>query len=53
MKAYQADRKLPPEYHAVRKPVYQLYSLLDHVRVFGHEYAKPLCEQAAKVAALV
>ncbi|MDB5295402.1 MAG: fructosamine kinase [Phycisphaerales bacterium] len=52
-KAYQADRRLPAEYHAVRKPVYQLYSLLNHVRVFGHEYAKALCAQAEKVAAFV
>ena len=52
-KAYQADRRLPPEYHQVRKPVYQLYSLLNHVRLFGQEYAKALCAQAEKVGALV
>ena len=34
-KAYQRERKLPPEYHEVRKHVYQLYSLLNHVRLFG------------------
>jgi fructosamine-3-kinase len=52
-KAYQQERKLPPEYHQLRKPVYQLYSLLNHVRLFGHEYAKALCAQAEKVSALV
>jgi fructosamine-3-kinase len=41
MKAYQKERKLPPEYQAFRKPVYQLYSLLNHLRVFGQEYLKP------------
>ena len=52
-KAYQQDVKLPAEYHQVRKPIYQLYSLLNHVRLFGSEYAKALCAQAEKVAALV
>jgi len=52
-KTYQRERKLGPEYHAVRKPVYQLYCLLNHVRAFGAEYAKALCAQAEKVAALV
>src|SRR5436305_875354 len=41
MKAYQKERKLSPEYHAFRKPVYQMYSLLNHLRVFGPEYLKP------------
>jgi len=52
-KTYQQGRKLPPEYHQLRKPVYQLYSLVNHVRLFGHEYAKALCAQAEKVATLV
>lgn len=52
-RAYQHDAKLPPEYHQVRKPVYQLYSLLNHVRLFGNDYARALCAQAEKVSALV
>ena len=53
-KTYQRDRRLPPEYHQVRKPIYQLYSLLNHVRLFGGaEYSKALSAQADKVAALV
>ncbi|HZL34089.1 MAG TPA: fructosamine kinase family protein [Tepidisphaeraceae bacterium] len=40
MKTYQRARKLPPEYHRLRKPVYQLYSLLNHLRLFGTEYLK-------------
>jgi fructosamine-3-kinase len=53
MKAYQQQRKLPAEYHRVRKPVYQLYDLLNHVCLFGHEYVKRAIEAAEKVAAVV
>lgn len=53
MKAYQQEKKLPAEYHSVRKPIYQFYSLLNHVRLFGNDYAKALCAQAEKVAAFV
>lgn len=52
-RTYQQERKLPSEYHQVRKPIYQLYSLLNHVRLFGNEYAKALCAQVEKVAAVV
>jgi fructosamine-3-kinase len=52
-KAYQEGRKLPPEYHQVRKPIYQLYSLLNHVRLFGPGYGKALCAQVEKVGMLV
>lgn len=38
MKAYQSDRKLAPEYHQVRKPIYQLYSLLNDLSLFGAAY---------------
>ena len=53
LKAYQQAHKLSPEYHRVRKPIYQLYSLLNHVRLFGHEYDKALLAQVDKVGALV
>jgi fructosamine-3-kinase len=53
LKAYQHWHKLPPEYHRVRKPVYQLYSLLNHLRLFGHEYLKPAIAQIERVAPLV
>ena len=52
-KAYQHARKLSPEYHRVRKPVYQLYSLLNHLRLFGHDYLKTVMAQIDKVAPLV
>src|SRR4051812_24652407 len=53
LKAYQQDRRLPPEYHQVRRPVYQLYTLLNHLRLFGQEYLKPVLAQVEKVGGLV
>jgi len=53
MKAYQRQRKLPPEYHTIRKPVYQLYSLLNHLCLFGAEYVKPTMAAVERVSALV
>ncbi|QOV91090.1 fructosamine kinase family protein [Humisphaera borealis] len=52
-KSYQAERRLPAEYHQVRKPIFQLYSLLNHVRLFGGDYARAVCAQAEKVATLL
>jgi fructosamine-3-kinase len=40
MKAYQQAGRLSDDYHRIRKPVYQLYSLLNHVHLFGQEYVK-------------
>lgn len=48
MKAYQAGIKLDEGYHRVRKHVYQLYSLIDHVNLFGHDYVKPMMAAAEK-----
>jgi fructosamine-3-kinase len=42
LKAYQQVYKLGNDYHQVRKPIYQLYELINHVCVFGQEYLKPL-----------
>ena len=53
MKAYQRDRRLPSEYHRARKPVYQLYSLLDHAHLHGRKCAQPLDAALERVAALV
>jgi len=44
LKYYQHHHKLPPEYHRLRKHVYQLYELMNHVQLFGHEYVKPMQE---------
>jgi fructosamine-3-kinase len=53
MKAYQRQRKLGEEYHRVRKPVYQLHCLLNHVYLFGEAYAKPLAAAVERMSALV
>ena len=53
MKAYQQQFKLDEAYHRVRKPIYQLYPLLNHVCTFGGEYVKPLMGAIEKVSGLV
>jgi fructosamine-3-kinase len=53
MKAYQARHKLPAEYHRFRKPIYQLYPLINHVRLFGVEYLKPLAAAVERTEQLV
>ncbi len=52
LRAYQQTRRLDPEYHRVRKHIYQLYELLNHLNAFGPEYLKPLLEMVEKVAAV-
>jgi fructosamine-3-kinase len=51
MRSYQDQHKLTADYHRVRKPVYQLYELMNHVQLFGSEYVKPLCETLDRVMA--
>lgn len=53
LRAYQQGRRLPTEYHRVRKPVYQMYEMLNHLRIFGHEYFKPTLAAIQRVAPLV
>ena len=53
LRVYQQVYKLPPEYHRVRKPVYQLYSLIDHVHLFGQEYLKSTLEMIGRVGEMV
>ena len=52
-KVYQQSHRLPNEYHRVRKPIYQLYSLLNHLRLFGHDYLKTTLAAIDRVAPLV
>jgi len=52
-KAYQKERKLGEEYHRMRKPVYQLHSLLNHTYLFGEKYAAPLAAALERVSGLV
>ena len=53
MRTYQQSRKLDPEYFRVRRQVYQLYSLLDHLHLFGQEYLKSTLAMLDRVGALV
>jgi len=53
MKAYQQVFKLSPEYHRVRKPIYQLYSLINHLRLFGPDYLPRVVAAIDRVSALV
>jgi len=52
-KAYAKRHKLPPEYHHFRKSLYQLYSLVNHVHLFGQDYVKPLTAAVERVSALM
>ena len=53
LRAYQQTRRLPDEYHRVRKHVYQLYELINHLNVFGAEYLKPLLAMVEKIGGIV
>lgn len=53
LRAYQESHKLPPDYHRVRKPIYQLYSLLNHLCLFGQAYLKPVATAIERVAGFV
>jgi fructosamine-3-kinase len=53
LRAYQQAQRLPPEYHRVRKPIYQLYEMLNHLRIFGPEYIKPTLAAVERVTPLV
>jgi fructosamine-3-kinase len=53
LRAYQSAHRLPPEYHELRKPVYQMYELLNHLQLFGAEYLKPLLGVMEKVGRFV
>ena len=49
LRAYQRQHKLPAEYHRIRKPVYQLFSLINHLHLFGQEYLKSVMGAVDKV----
>ncbi len=53
LRAYQQTHKLHADYHRCRKHVYQLYELINHMNVWGHEYLKPLMAAVDHVAPLV
>jgi fructosamine-3-kinase len=53
LKAYQQRRRLTDEYHRVRKLIYQLYFLLNHVVLFGGEYVKQAIAAVDRLEAVV
>jgi fructosamine-3-kinase len=53
LKTYQQVHKLPAEYHRVRRQVYQLYSLLNHLHLFGQEYMKSYLGMLERVGSLL
>jgi fructosamine-3-kinase len=53
LRGYQQSQRLPQEYHRVRKPIYQLYEMLNHLCNFGTEYLKPTIAAIERVAPLV
>ena len=53
LRAYQGTRRLSSDYHAVRKGIYQLYPLINHVNLFGADYVKPLLAAMEKLGKLV
>src|SRR2546423_13429833 len=52
-KAYQQRFRLSDDYHRFRKPIYQLYPLINHLRLFGVEYLKPLVQAVERTESLV
>ncbi len=53
LRAYQQAHWLGEGYHKVRKLIYQLYPLLNHVRIFGQEYVKPLLGAIERAGTLI
>jgi fructosamine-3-kinase len=53
LRTYQQSQRLPPEYHRVRKPIYHLYEMLNHLCNFGPEYLKPTLAAIERVGPLV
>jgi fructosamine-3-kinase len=50
---YQQTFKLADDYHRFRKPVYQLYPLINHVNLFGDKFLPQMQQMLEKVSALV
>jgi fructosamine-3-kinase len=52
-KVYHQAFKVDDDYHRQRKPVYQLYELVNHVNLFGDRYIKPLQQTLDRVTPLL
>ena len=53
LRAYQQSHRLGDDYHRVRKGVYQLYPLINHVHLFGQTYVEPLMGVVERLGAVV
>lgn len=53
MKTYHSLHKSEDGYSRLRRPIYQLYSLLDHLNLFGHQYAEKVVQSAHYLATVV
>ena len=53
LKAYQHHHKLSGDYQKFRKPIYQLYPMINHLNLFGESYLKPLTAAVEKTSHLV
>lgn len=49
-RVYEQAHRLSPEYRQWRRDVYMMYPLLNHVRLFGQQYVRPLTAVAERVA---
>lgn len=49
LRTYQQAHRLSPDYHRIRRPIYQLYSLLNHLRLFGQEYVNKVVAAVERV----
>lgn len=50
---YQQHHRLPDNYHKVRKPIYQLYALVNQLQLHGQAHAPRVIESAEKLAAVI
>ena len=53
LRAYQNHHKLSGDYQKFRKPIYQLYPMINHLNLFGESYLKPLTMAVEKTSHLV
>lgn len=49
-RAYEQSHRLSDEYRLYRRDVYMMYPLLNHIRLFGKQYVRPLGVIADRVA---
>jgi fructosamine-3-kinase len=49
-RVYEQVHRLSDEYRRVRRDLYMLYPLLNHIRLFGKQYVKPLGAVAERIA---